>query len=90
MAWLRKKPDPISERARMLTAEIALLESEIQKLDAQLQTGAPPPRLRSTALPSSANRLAPGGDPPHVSSPTAAAEEPIFEQVGTARFEQPP
>lgn len=87
MAWLRKKPDPISERARMLTAEIALLESEIQKLDAQLQTGAPPPRLRSTALPSSANRPAASADATHVSHPTITPEEPIFEQVGAARLE---
>jgi cell division protein FtsB len=84
MAWLRKKPDPISERAQMLTAEIALLESEIQKLDAQLQTETPPPRLRSTALPSTANRPAPGA------APASTPEEPIFEQVGAGRFESPP
>lgn len=88
MAWLRKKPDPISERARVLTAEIASLESEIQKLDAQLQTGAPP-RLRSTALPSTTNRPAPGAGPAQPPSPATSADEPIFEQVGTSRFETP-
>jgi hypothetical protein len=87
MAWLRKKPDPISERARMLTAEIASLESEIQKLDAQLQDGASQPRLRSTALPSNASRSTSGASPVQAATSTGTAEEPIFEQVGASRFE---
>ena len=37
MAWFRKKPDPISDRARALNEEIARLGSQIQQLDARLQ-----------------------------------------------------
>jgi hypothetical protein len=80
MAWFRKKPDPISDRARTLSDEIARLESQIQQLDAQLQRDHSQPRLRSTALPH-------GGtvshSPPAPAAPAApAAEEPVFEEVG--------
>lgn len=37
MAWLKKKADPIDDRAKALNEEIARLESEIKKLDSQLQ-----------------------------------------------------
>jgi hypothetical protein len=79
MAWFRKKPDPISDRARALNDQIARLESEIKELDAQLQRGQPPPRLRSAALPRgravghAAREAAP--------APGAAGEDPIFEEV---------
>ena len=43
-----KKPDPISDKARSLEAEIAALEAEIKKLDSQLQRPAGP-KFRSTA-----------------------------------------
>jgi hypothetical protein len=80
MAWLRKKTDLISERARLLNSEIAKLESQIQQLDAQLQRGHSQPRWRSTAVPR-------GGtidhSPPEPAAPPApAAEGPIFEEVG--------
>jgi hypothetical protein len=80
MAWLRKKPDPISDRARVLSDEIAKLESQIQQLDAQLQRDHSQPRLRSTALPrgSTVNRSAPEPAAP----PAPAGQEPIFEEVG--------
>ena len=50
MAWLKKKADPLSDRAGALNAEIAALEAQIKRLDAQLQRGEHP-RLRSTAVP---------------------------------------
>jgi hypothetical protein len=77
MAWLRKKPDPISDRARDLNGEIARLESQIKELDAQLQRDHSQPRLRSTALPhgSTVSHAAPAPAPP------PAAEDPIFEEV---------
>lgn len=80
MAWFRKKPDLISDRARMLNDEIAKLESQIQQLDAQLQRDHSQPRLRSTALPH-------GGTvshaPPELAAPPApVADEPIFEELG--------
>jgi hypothetical protein len=44
MGLFRKKPDPISERAKLLNEQIAALESEIQKLaDQKEQAPAPPP-----------------------------------------------
>jgi hypothetical protein len=37
MAWFRKKPDPISDRARVLNREIAALQTRIKTLDSQLR-----------------------------------------------------
>jgi hypothetical protein len=39
MGLFKKKPDPISERAKLLTGQIAALESEIKKLAAQKSSG---------------------------------------------------
>ena len=50
MGPAKKKADPISDRSRALSEQIAALEAEIKKLDSQLQH-APSPRLRSTAIP---------------------------------------
>ena len=36
-----KKPDPIDDRARALSNEIAALEAEIKKLDSQLARAVP-------------------------------------------------
>ena len=80
MAWFRKKPDPISDRARVLNDEIAKLESQIQQLDAQLQRDHSQPRLRSTALPHSGTVSHPPSTP--ATPPAPAAQEPIFEEVG--------
>jgi len=86
MAFVKKKAkqvDPISERARMLGDQIASLESEIKKLDTQLQrTTAPKPR--STAIPH-------GETIPRKSEPSPAAKpfihEPVFEEVNTKSFQ---
>ena len=88
MALFKKKIDPISERAVALNAEIAELESQIKRLDSQLQRNHAPeeqPRLRSTTLPNGAtvHRL------PDLSAPPVAppvAEEPIFEEVDQNRL----
>jgi hypothetical protein len=74
MAWFRKKPDPISDRARELNGEISKLESEIKRLDAQLARNGPEPRLRSTAVP---NHPVVAGSGP---------QEPIFEEVDQERL----
>ena len=81
MAWFRKNPDPISDRARVLNDEIARLESQIQQLDSQLERHHSRPRLRSTALPhgSTISHAAPTAP---AAPPAPAAEEPIFEEVG--------
>jgi hypothetical protein len=76
MAPSKKKPDPISDRAAALNAEIAALEAQIKQLDNQL-LAPPKPKYRSTALP-------PGSAPAHppekpVSPPPA--HEPVFEEI---------
>ena len=81
MAWFQKKPDPISDRARVLSDEIARLDAQIKELGTQLQQAPAQPRWRSTASPhrSTVNHTAPA--PP--TTPTRpATEEPIFEEVG--------
>jgi hypothetical protein len=87
MAWFRKKPDPISDRARALNEEIAKLESQIQQLDSRLQRDQSQPRLRSTALPhnSTLDHTAPAPAPP----PAPAHHEPIFEEMGHKLLEGP-
>jgi cell division protein FtsB len=86
MSWLKKKADPISERARALSAEIASLESEIQKLDSQLQSDSAQPRLRSTAFPSTVDLPAEAALIPESPAPRRP-EEPIFEEVASNRLE---
>jgi hypothetical protein len=87
MGWFRKKPDPISDRARALNDEIARLESQIRELDGQLQRDQTQPRLRSTALPRSSTIL--HGTPTPPPSPAPLAHEPIFEEVGQNVLEAP-
>jgi len=74
MALFKKKPDPITDRARALSDEIAALESKIKKLDTQLQQAPPPPRLRPAALPQGVNAQRQPESAP-------AVHEPIFEKV---------
>jgi hypothetical protein len=80
MAWLKRKPDPISDRARALNDEIAKLETQIRNLDAQLQRDHSQPRLRSTALPHGG--MVSHEAPAPATPPAPVAEEPIFEEVG--------
>jgi hypothetical protein len=91
MAWLRKKPDPLSDRARALSQEIAQLEGQIKRLGAQLERDQANPRLRSTALPhgSTVTHAGAGAVPacPAAPGPAAAAHEPIFEEVDQGRLE---
>jgi hypothetical protein len=81
MGLFQKKADPISDRARALTAEIAALETQIKKLSQQTQTGQGP-RLRSTVYPGRA------GVPPEPPAAAPAATEPIFEEV--TKLTRPP
>ena len=82
MVWLKKKPDPLTDRARALNSEIAALESQIKRLDLRLQRGQDHPRLRSTAVPHGMT----------ITHTTTAVEplqvrpvpEPIFEEVDQA------
>ena len=88
MALFKKKADPISDRARVLTAEIAALESKIRKLDSQLQQNQAHPRLRTTALPHGAtvSHLPESPGRTLASSTAPAAPEPVFEEVDRNRL----
>ena len=77
MALLKKKIDPISDRARALNDQIAALESEIKKLDTQIQR-APAPKFRSTAIPHG-ETIARKTEPPI--APKSATHEPVFEKI---------
>jgi hypothetical protein len=90
MAWFKKKPDPISDRARALTEEIAALEAQIKSLDSKLQQAPPPAKLRSTAIPhgetiqraQELEKLETANAKPE----TPKAQEPIFEEVDQDRL----
>jgi hypothetical protein len=77
-----KAVDPISDRARALNAQIAALESEIKKLDTQLQQTTTP-RLRSTALPHGATITRTREPAP----PPQPVSEPVFEEVKPVRVD---
>ncbi|HWD92718.1 MAG TPA: hypothetical protein VG938_10245 [Verrucomicrobiae bacterium] len=94
MAWFKKKPDPISDRARALNEEIAALESQIKSLDSKLQQAPPPAKLRSTAMPhgETIQRSPESESPapkPEARNPkleTPKPHEPIFEEVDQNRL----
>ncbi|MCU0784876.1 MAG: hypothetical protein MUF81_12715 [Verrucomicrobia bacterium] len=90
MTWLKKKSDPLSERARALNSEIAALEVQIKHLDATLSHSPPrkPSGFRSTAVPhgvtithatQTADPLPAAPAPP---PPAPKINELIFEEVG--------
>lgn len=93
MALFKKKPDPISDRARALTDEIAKLEAEIKQLDSQIKQDPAQPKLRSTTVPhgpnvphsfESANPFAiPKTESP---KPQPKPDEPVFEEVDQNRL----
>jgi hypothetical protein len=87
MGWLKKKSDPVSERARALNSEIAALETQIKQLDDRLHRGAGHPRLRSTAVPHGATITHPA---PIVETDRLGAaptrHEPVFEEVNQDRL----
>jgi len=82
MAAAKKKVDPISDRSRALNEQIAALESEIKKLDGQIQR-APTPRLRSTAIPHGATVARAHETAPPL--PPQPVQEPVFETVKPMR-----
>ncbi|MDQ6632858.1 MAG: hypothetical protein M3Y82_14065 [Verrucomicrobiota bacterium] len=84
MGLFKKKADPFSERARVLSAEITALESKIQKLHAQADKAHP--RVRSTALPHGPTIIA---HPLPISELKALRQEPIFEEVDQKRLKSP-
>lgn len=96
MAWLKKKPDPIDDRAKSLSADIARLESEIKKLDAQLQrapsasdqatvvrsdTRPPPPRRTDIVFEES--------DQQSIKLLENPDGEPHFNELGVRKYDLP-
>jgi hypothetical protein len=91
----KKKVNPadlISARARTLNDQIASLESEIKKLDGQLQVSSAKPKLRSTAIPHGATVSKKIENPTSVGRASPRAEkpishEPVFEEVNAKSFQ---
>ena len=91
MALFKKKPDPISDRARALGDEIAKLEAEIKQLDSKLKHGPAQPKLRSTTVPHGPNvpHSFETGNPftkAEPAKPQPKPEEPVFEEVDQNRL----
>lgn len=92
MAWFKKKPDPLSDRARALNDEIAALEAQIKQLDTQLQQAPPPAKLRSTAIPHGETVQRPSeptAAPAETRNPkaeTVPPQDPVFEKVDQDRL----
>ena len=86
MGLLNKKPDPISDKARALTAEIAALEAEIKKLDSQVQRTTTP-KLRSTATAHGETFSRPAEK--FTPAPTPKPSEPVFEKINQTRLTIP-
>lgn len=77
MGLFQKKHDPISEKARALTAQIEALESQIKQLSTE--AASPQPRFRSSTAPGGLATRAPAAAP---ASPPAPREH--FEKVDHA------
>lgn len=99
MGLFKRKPDPISERARLLNEKIAALEKQIQQLASEPE---PPPATPAARPEPKARTFSPftktNSSPPRLRStvlpasqaaqPEAAAEqEPVFENVGPGRIQ---
>jgi len=91
MGLFKKKPDPISERAKVLNDQIAAIEAEIQKLAEQKET--PPPAASHTPVSALSSTLTQTQSPrlrstarPRGPNVPATTQEPVFEEVGQDRI----
>jgi hypothetical protein len=83
MASPKKKVDPITARTRALNEQISALESEIKKIDTQLQRTITP-KFRSTAMPHGETVARKSGRPP---APGPVSHDPVFEEVNPRTFQ---
>jgi hypothetical protein len=86
MAWPKRKADPISDRARALNQEIAGLESQIRKLDAELQRNQSRARAKPSSTLPSATLPTTASDDVASKAPMPESQEPIFERVDQNRL----
>lgn len=76
MSLFRKKPDPLSDRARALEAEIAALQAQIKQAESDQPLWPGTPKLRPATLPG-------GSRAETVAAPAA----PVFEPVDQKRLQ---
>lgn len=96
MGVFKKKADPISDRSRALTAEIAGLEAKIKKLHQKTEPE-DRPRLRSTAYPNGRTPPRPTGEPvfePVDQNSLKSATEPLttaqhYNELGARKYDLP-
>jgi hypothetical protein len=68
LALFKRKPDPLSDRARELDDEIRKLEREIERLAGRIGSEPSSPRLRSTVR-------------PHAQPDAPLSSAPVFEEI---------
>ncbi len=84
MGWLKKKNNPLTERAQELNKEIASLEAQIARLNVKAHRGQPSTPGRPPPPPRPAPRVQIATDARHTVRPPPT--EPVFEEVGPDRF----
>src|SRR5437867_937079 len=96
MRLFSKKPDPVSERAKLLNEQIAALEAAIKKLAEQENHSAAAAPSPATAPPIDAH-TAPHPQPrlrstalPHGQTVPVAGQEPIFEELHNGKMQTGP
>lgn len=98
MGFFQKKRDPISEKARSLTAQIEALEAQIKNLSTE--AAQPGPRFRSSAAPGGLTTRPPAPTPPAetrehfepldhtpLQSPSPAPTREHFNDLGVRKFD---
>ncbi|MCP5517988.1 MAG: hypothetical protein H7A45_12120 [Verrucomicrobiales bacterium] len=88
MALFRRKPDPIREREERLRSQLAAVEAQIQKLNAEVAQAATEPRLRSTAQPHAGPTPPGAGQPPLPSPGPSRSGNPFNRRTGQAHLNE--
>lgn len=89
MALFRKKPDPIRQREEKLRSQLAAVEAQIQKLNAEVAQAASEPRLRSTAQPHGGPTPAqPSPGPVDLPSAASPPVNPFHRRAGQAHLNE--